>query len=226
MGKSPFDSFEVDELPSDLHHWRNAFDSRFLRFSALEGKPRVCTIANVQWLKSSNRNESKRQLLVTLAEYEKPWAINLTNSETIAQLYTDDPRAWVGKRVTLYPTKTKFGPQVVDCIRVRDQLPAEAVASMSTKTALRQSANLPPDQRQPAPAQAAGGVTPMHATGPKAERRPEVNAYLAAMKDATEPEHLHTIEEDLVNADNLTADETQFLAAALAKRQRQLKGEP
>jgi hypothetical protein len=200
MGKTPFDSFEVDELPSELHHWRNAFDSRFLRFSALEGKPRVCTIANVQWLKSSNRNESKRQLLITLAEYEKPWAINLTNSETIAQLYTDDPRAWVGKRVTLYPTKTKFGPQVVDCIRVRDQAPAE------------------PQQRQPAPAQSAPAET-------KTARRPEVTAYIAAMKEATELAHLDPIEEGLVNADNLTADETQFLAAALAKRQRQLKGE-
>lgn len=142
--KTPFDEFEIEEIPSDLKHWRNLFDSRFLRFEALQGQPRVVTIAKAQWLKSSNKHESKRQLLLTLAEFEKPWAINITNSESIEVLYGNaDPLSWVGKKITLYPTKTKFGREVVDCIRVRDAIPTEERPATRTQASAAQKAPIP-----------------------------------------------------------------------------------
>jgi hypothetical protein len=127
MSKVPFDEYTVREIPKEAVHWRNSFDSRYLRHFWLNGKPRVVTIAKVQELQSKNSRtgETKTQILVTLAEAEKPWAINVTNCDIIEMLTSKaNPREWVGTRIELYPTKTR-GPTgaMVDCIRVRDRLP-------------------------------------------------------------------------------------------------------
>lgn len=128
MSNIPFDKFDERELPRNKVHWRSSFDSRYLRHFALDKKPRIVTITKVRELVSSNKKtgESKMQLLITLDAFEKDWAINVTNCEIIEMLYSaPDPHDWVGKRIELYPTKTR-GPKgdMVDCIRVRDQIPA------------------------------------------------------------------------------------------------------
>lgn len=125
-GKTPFDTFEEIELPMDAAHWRNAFDSRFLRHFALNGRPRIVTIVDVKMLKSSNRKESKQQLLIRLAEFDKPWAANVTNCDIIERLSGKaDPRQWIGLKVELFPTKTYFGNERVDCMRVNEKLPPQ-----------------------------------------------------------------------------------------------------
>lgn len=128
----PDTEYKVTPLSGKVIHWRNAFDSRFLRVFALNGKQCNATIAKVEQLKQSSEKtgESKQQLLVTLKEFEKPWAINVTNCETIESMHGVDPRGWVGKRITLYPTKTRDpgGKGMVDCIRVRESAPDDAPA--------------------------------------------------------------------------------------------------
>lgn len=131
MSKAPFDQYEVVDLKPG-GHWRNSFDSRYLRHFWLAGKPRIVTIAKVQELhsKNSKTGETKVQQLITLAEAEKPWAANVTNCGIIEMISgRSDPTTWPGLRIELYPTKTSFGNKMVDCIRVREQLPAA-----STKT--------------------------------------------------------------------------------------------
>lgn len=211
MGKNPFDTFEIEELPADLVHYRNAFDSRFIRFTVLNGKPRTCTITHVAWLKSSNKTESKRQLLIQLQEFEKPWAINVTNSDTIGALYGEDPHGWVGKRVTLYPTKTKFGRDVVDCIRVRDQIPEERTQPSNTSAP---AAYRPTTTRAPVPQQQ------------KRDRSQRERSYLDAMAKAENLEQLNAVEESITNDNDLTPEETQALARQLLRRQEQLKSPP
>lgn len=117
--------YTVEELPSDATHWRVAFDSRFLRYYWLAGKPRIVTIRDVKQLRTTSESarESKTQLLILLEEAPKPWAANVTNCEIIAMLYGDDFHGWIGKRIELYPTKTRFGREVVDCMRVRESVP-------------------------------------------------------------------------------------------------------
>lgn len=125
MGAIPFDKF--DEKPAQKgKHWREAFDSRYLRVFWLAGKDRIVTITGVGYLKSSNRSESKEQLLITLAEAPKKWAANVTNCSMIEALTgKSDPTEWIGTRLTLYVTKTRDPKgQIVDCIRVREELPA------------------------------------------------------------------------------------------------------
>lgn len=127
MGQTPFNKYEEQTLVQGKH-WRENFDSRYLRHFWLAGKPRIVTITAVAKLKSSNKNESKLQLLITLAEAEKKWASNVTNCQIIEMLTgKSDPTEWVGTRLTLYPTKTRDpSGQMVDCIRVREELPASS----------------------------------------------------------------------------------------------------
>lgn len=122
---NPFNNYEEQAVPKG-RHWRDNFDSRFLRVFWLAGKPRVVTIVAVERLRSSNKKESKLQLLITLAEAEKKWASNVTNCGIIEALTgKSDPNDWIGTRIELYPTKTRDpNQQLVDCIRVREKLPA------------------------------------------------------------------------------------------------------
>lgn len=125
MAKTPFDSFEEMPIPAGVAHWRNGFDSRYLRYFALNGKPRIVTITAVEFLKSSNKRESKTQWLISLDVFEKKWAINVTNCGIIEELYNEpDPHKWVGFRLELYEATTRYpdgkeGP----CIRVRPRIP-------------------------------------------------------------------------------------------------------
>lgn len=123
----PFDKFEEKPLPRG-RHWRESFDSRYLRHFWLGGKKRIVTIVATQELNSSNKRETKKQLLITLAESEKKWAANVTNCGIIEMLTGKaDPTEWPGTKIELYPTKTRAvdGSGMVDCIRVSDVLPPQ-----------------------------------------------------------------------------------------------------
>jgi hypothetical protein len=134
MGAIPFDKFEEKPIQKGKH-WRNNFDSNYLRVYWLEGKPRIVTITAVAKLKSSNRTESKEQLLITLAEAPKKWAANVTNCSMIESLTgKTDPTEWIGTRIELYQTKTRDPKgQIVDCIRVREELPAAGAKTEQPK---------------------------------------------------------------------------------------------
>lgn len=43
--------------------------------------------------------------------------------DALRALYGPETDDWIGKRITLYPTTTKFGRETVDCIRIREQKP-------------------------------------------------------------------------------------------------------
>jgi hypothetical protein len=54
--------------------------------------------------------------------------LNKTNAKTIARLYGNNPGAWTGKLITLYPATTSVGGEDMDCIRVRNETPKRAAA--------------------------------------------------------------------------------------------------
>jgi hypothetical protein len=148
MAKDKFEPREEDIGASD---YRAYFDSSVLRVWHLEGKERTFRIAEVRRLTAeigaagSGKREVKRQPLLRLTTVKGepislPLALNKTNAKTIAQLYGNNPGKWAGKLITLYPTTTEVGGRTEDCIRVRNQVPAE-----------RTRAGKPPAAR-PAPA--------------------------------------------------------------------------
>lgn len=108
-----------------MTHYRAMFDTNFTGVWDLDGKERVVTITKVEPGKVGGQNGRKadRKPIVHFAELDSPLACNVTNARTIAGIYGPDVRAWVGKRVTLYPTTTQFGRETVDCIRIRPVAP-------------------------------------------------------------------------------------------------------
>lgn len=61
----------------------------------------------------------------------KPMILNSTNSKTIAALYGNFVEDWAGKPITLYASTTKFGGNMVDCLRIRPLVPKRQIAEIT-----------------------------------------------------------------------------------------------
>lgn len=77
-------------------------------------------------------DEKERVPVLVFAETPKKLILNKTNASSIAVMYGTQASEWVGKRVTLYPTRVKCGRDTVDAIRVREQVPPAKGAAPST----------------------------------------------------------------------------------------------
>jgi|SRR5579862_5805356 len=106
--------------------YRTLFDDVWLRAWDLGGKDWTLEIRKVEAgvLENHRQQKKERKPVVHFKGARKPLALNRTNAKTIAALYGKDTVHWIGKRVTLYPTTTNFGPEEgIDCIRIRPKEP-------------------------------------------------------------------------------------------------------
>lgn len=69
------------------------------------------------------RGKKSKKPMLKFVDKEKKLALNKTNGKAIATMYGKDTDNWIGKWITIFPTTTEFGGEVVDCIRVRPQVP-------------------------------------------------------------------------------------------------------
>ncbi len=100
------------------------FPSEFVQAVELKGKDVAVTITKVERADLPMVGGKKKMApVVHFQESPKKFVLNKTNCGTIADLHGTDAGLWVGKRITLYPTTTKFGGKTVDCIRVRETVP-------------------------------------------------------------------------------------------------------
>lgn len=109
--------------------YRSMFDRNYLYSFDLKGKDLTVEIARVE--------AGKLQIAGTTQKQSKPvlyfktrngqpgpgLALNKTNAKVVAKLYGTNTDQWVGKKLTLYPTTTKFGAETVDCIRIKPTVP-------------------------------------------------------------------------------------------------------
>ena len=70
--------------------------------------------------------DQKTQITLAFEGKEKELGLNATNARTIAALLGDETNEWKGKQIKLYPTKTDFAGEMVDCIRIVQDVPPEA----------------------------------------------------------------------------------------------------
>ena len=106
--------------------YRAMYDSDYLGHWDLNGKDVTVTISKVEAGTLTGQGGRKaRKPLVYFEGKEKAMALNKTNGKAIAAMYGSDTASWIGKRITIYPTQTQFGPETVDCIRVRPAVPKE-----------------------------------------------------------------------------------------------------
>lgn len=102
------------------------FPSKYVKAADLNGKPVTLTIKGVtleEMVTHDNKKVSKP--VVWFERATKGFVINLTNALIIAALHGDETDNWTGKRITIYPTQVKAFGKMEDCIRVRQEVPAQ-----------------------------------------------------------------------------------------------------
>lgn len=93
--------------------------SKSLRAADLQGNEASVVISSysIQNFGKNGADESKPVL--TFEGKEKTLVLNKTNARCIEAAYGDELDDWIGKPIIMFPTKTDFGGDMVDCIRVR-----------------------------------------------------------------------------------------------------------
>lgn len=113
-------------------HWKQLVNVDYIGAYALNGADLTLTIHDVKREIVTGANGKREECMVLYwAESQyKPMILNRTNAKTITKLcgsaYIED---WAGKRITLYPTTTKFGGEVVECLRIRPTAPKESAVT-------------------------------------------------------------------------------------------------
>lgn len=103
----------------------DAFPSKYIKANDLKGHDVLVTVARVTREDvGGNGEEGDIKPIVYFQGTKKGLVLNKTNCNRIASMYGPETDAWVGKQVTLFPTETEFGGNMVDCIRIRKGNPS------------------------------------------------------------------------------------------------------
>lgn len=135
------------------------YPNRFLKSADLDGKIVTVTIADINAeLLEGDKDKKKREYILTFVGKKKSFVLNKTNACLIVQMFGKNPNTWRGKRVTIYPTQCRFGPKMVDCIRVYgspdvtdDVTVAEKIGRSMLKATLHAVKGSKPENAPPPP---------------------------------------------------------------------------
>lgn len=107
-------------MPRDLPgSYAEMYPGRFLKADGLKGKKHMFTITGITGDDLIGENsKTKAEWVVTLAETKLELVLNKTNAFCLYRMFGGDPHSWIGKKIAVYPTKTKFGKEDMDCIRI------------------------------------------------------------------------------------------------------------
>lgn len=102
-------------------------EGRWLKASDLQGRMHKVTIAGLEVVDFQEKNGKKEKKVGLLLQgKQKGLMLNKTNAKIIAAQHGDDMELWEGKLISIFPTQTDFGGDMVDCIRVEMPKPPEA----------------------------------------------------------------------------------------------------
>lgn len=97
-----------------------AFPSKYLKASDLKGAKVRVTISRVE---SEEVGDGKKPVAYFNGK-EKGLVLNKTNAMIIASEHGPETEGWAGAEIYLYPGKTQFNGQMVDCLKV-ETMPRE-----------------------------------------------------------------------------------------------------
>lgn len=116
-------------------HWKSLTSSEYLgAFSVPDGKDLVLTIDKVAKERVTGNNGKKEDLMVCHFKERDalPMIVNKTNAKTITKVIgTPFVEEWSGHRIALYADTTRFGGEIVECLRIRGYEPKSEQASTS-----------------------------------------------------------------------------------------------
>jgi hypothetical protein len=101
------------------HAYSELYPGRFLKADLLKGRKVTLTIKdiNIEELIGEN-NKKDPKVIVSFTERPLELVFPKTNGECLRRMFGGDPHNAIGKRITLFPSTTKFGRETVDCIRI------------------------------------------------------------------------------------------------------------
>ena len=91
-----------------------------LKADDLKGRSHLLKISEVR----VHKFDEGAKLVLSFHGREKELVLNKTNAQMIGSKLGDDYDKWDGSEIEVYPDKTQFNGQLVDCIRVRFPIPA------------------------------------------------------------------------------------------------------
>jgi hypothetical protein len=101
-------------------HWKSLVNPDYIGAYALpNGEDITVTIKSVAREVVTMAGGKKEECTVVQLVNNKPFIINATNSKSIHRLYGPYIEEWTGKQITLHASTTKFGGELVECLRIR-----------------------------------------------------------------------------------------------------------
>ena len=120
-------------------NWKNLANYDYLGAYSLDGtglNEIVLTIKNIKRERVTSNGGNSEDCIVAYFEEKtyqdkvvvKPMVFNKTNCKIITELYNSPfIEDWIGKKVIIYATTTKFARDVVPCLRIKKELPKEEI---------------------------------------------------------------------------------------------------
>ena len=121
--------------------WELLYPSKYLKAIDLDGRDVPLEIESVsrEELQMGGGKVDEKPV-VSFRGTKKQLVLAKTNARTIAVLHGLDVESWVGKRITLCQTRVRFGPKMVDAIRVKcsreEANAAQQARDMETREAI------------------------------------------------------------------------------------------
>lgn len=98
------------------------YGGRFMKAADLGGKQHLFTIEAVGFEKLpdfNNPNQFIERLLLDLTETGKQVAVNATSARVLMAAFGEDERAYVGKKIVLFPMPVNVGGQMKESVMIR-----------------------------------------------------------------------------------------------------------
>ena len=125
-----------------------AFPSKYLKASDLLERPHTVIMDRVVQEEIGQGDMDLKPVLY-FKKATKGLVLNVTNGRMIASAYGNETEDWSGLEIEIYPDRTPFKSQIVDCIRVRvpqQAKPARGAFAGALVSNARPSTTAPPPE--------------------------------------------------------------------------------
>lgn len=108
-------------------------ESNHLKAKDLAGSDVILTIASTSMDEFDQKNQKgeeykKKKIILAFTETDKTLVLNAGNLDMVVSHHSEDRATWPGKKITLWPTTTPYGNDIVPCIRIRPPAAGENVS--------------------------------------------------------------------------------------------------
>ena len=101
-------------------HYKRLVNPDYLgAYSIPPGEDLVVKIQSVSRELVTSTGGNKEELVVARLYGQKPLILNKTNMKSISNMFGPYIEDWFEKEIVLYATETKFGREMVECVRIR-----------------------------------------------------------------------------------------------------------